>query len=62
MAGFDEENFSSVAVITLNPDVINSIIRLCCIVLKHFDGCRISDKQAFFPNSIVSIRKGICRT
>lgn len=48
MAGFDEEQFSSVAVITLDPNVMNSIIRLSCIVLKHFDGCRISDKQAFF--------------
>ena len=28
MAGFDEEHFSSVAVITLDPIFINSIIRL----------------------------------
>ena len=48
MAGLDEEHFSSVPVITLDPNVINSIIRLSCIVLTHFDGCRIPDKQAFF--------------
>jgi uncharacterized protein len=35
-------------VITLDPNVINDIVRMSCIVLKHFDGCRISDKQAFF--------------
>ena len=36
MAGLDE-HFSSVAVITLDPNAINRIIRLNCIVLKHID-------------------------
>jgi hypothetical protein len=34
MAGLDEEHSSSVAVITLDPNAINSIIRMNCIVLS----------------------------
>lgn len=48
MAGFDEDHFNSIAVITLDPNATNSIIRLNCIVLKHIDSFKFLSKHVHF--------------
>ena len=55
MAGFDEEHFSSVAVITLDPNAISSTIRLNCIVLKHIDSCKFPSKNVHMKETIVLV-------
>ena len=55
MAGFDEEHFSSVAVITLDPNAISSTIGLNCIVLKHIDSCKFPSKNVHMKETIVLV-------
>ena len=54
MAGLDE-HFSSVAVITLDANVINRIIRLNCIVVKHIDSCKFPSKHVHMKETIVLV-------
>jgi hypothetical protein len=55
MAGFDEDHFNSVAVITLDPNATNSIIRLNYIVLKHIDSCKFRSNHVHFKETIVLV-------
>jgi hypothetical protein len=53
MAGLCEEHSSSVVVITLDPNAINSIMRLNFIVLKHIDSCKFPSKHVHMKHVLV---------
>ena len=54
MAGFDE-HFSPVAVIRLYSNVINSIIRLICVVLEHINSCKFALRHVHTKETIVLV-------